>query len=224
MRRSFLLHTGGLVDRFALAPDGRTLALTGDEGFTSAASVSLWDVNTGRPKRSRFTHLGAAGVELLGFLPDGATLVTAGQGDGNVFLWDVGTGRVRRVLTTGLISVEHLAVSPDGWTLAVAGLSASDADLPMVAQVEVETRQVQQLGECQVQALTFSPDGKFLATAGGGKVRFWESNNGREPSKLSSIAADGTAVAFSPGETLFATGFGADVALWDSARLLTRAE
>jgi WD40 repeat protein len=56
----------------AFSPDGRLLAATDWNG-----TVTLWDVATGRRKRTIAEHRG--GVLSAAFSPDGATLATGGE-------------------------------------------------------------------------------------------------------------------------------------------------
>jgi WD40 repeat protein len=63
----------------AISPDGRTLAAADYRG-----AVHFWQLDTGRPERTRLVHPGA---QTLAFAPDGRMLATGGF-DGTVYLWD----------------------------------------------------------------------------------------------------------------------------------------
>jgi WD40 repeat protein len=69
------------VDLLRFSPDGRTLALAGDEG-----KVILWEVATGKKRGEFVEHRG--GISALAFSPDGRVLAAA-CGDSTVLLWDL---------------------------------------------------------------------------------------------------------------------------------------
>ena len=59
-------------------------------------------------------------VRAIGFLPGGATILTAGM-DGTARLWDANTGNELRVFDWGIGKIRVAAISPDGLTCAAAG-------------------------------------------------------------------------------------------------------
>src|SRR5262249_15771255 len=111
----------------AFSPDGRTLASSG-----YSDSLRFWDVKKQTLQTShtfahedpkpRYRH-----VVSLVYGPSGKTL--AGAGSQTLWLWDAATGEERRCLAFNQgeedrASLDTIALSPDGSTLAAAGRSA----------------------------------------------------------------------------------------------------
>jgi WD40 repeat protein len=95
------------------SPDGQTLATGSHDG-----TIRLWEIETGKLKH---TMTPGTPVRTLAFLPDGATLISAGHEDPNFIFWDVATGKekARHKLPDDNAHVNRLRVSPDGKTLAL---------------------------------------------------------------------------------------------------------
>jgi WD40 repeat protein len=118
----------------------------------------------------------------------------------------------------------HVAISPDGKTLASAG---SDRLITLWNLADAGLRATWMGHDAGVSGLSFSPDGKLLASAGAdGTIRLWEAapqHGGESPTRkpVRTLHAPGPelwSVAFSPDGSLLAAGAkdGA-VRLWDVA-------
>jgi RNA polymerase sigma factor (sigma-70 family) len=148
-------HRGGSALRFA--PDGRSL--WAQEGF------SLWrrfDVASGR----ELTHPvegPRGGVIDMAVAPDGQTLYTGGPRE--LTAWDLTTGAVRRRFTTPpAVWSQHVALSPDGATLA-----SGDINVPTVQLWDTATGALRLSFEGRgqyVYRLGIDPTGRWLAVAG----------------------------------------------------------
>jgi RNA polymerase sigma factor (sigma-70 family) len=188
----------GMVRCVVVTPDGKTVAWSG----TWDGAVHFTDAATGKEVR----HIDGGGVSAFAFSPDGKRLAT---GTGNrVRLWDVATGKDLCPLGGLSGRVSHLAFSRDGKTLlsrngggpvnaweAAGGrlLPAADEKPPVQWEVrawEAATgRQLSKLADDKALAgpLAFSADGKVLAaTDAEGKLRLWDTAEGRELRRLDS--------------------------------------
>jgi len=164
----------------ALSPDGRTLAtnrvaaldqeqaLAGkaiplDPASTaSLGDVKLWDVASGKEKRTLRGHTGAV-LSVL-FAPDGAAVATWGK-DNIVRVWDAKTGEAWATVELGDPFASRVAFSPDSRSIitADAGAAAKFWDVrtgrPQATLAGLAGR---------VCHYAFAPDGRTLATAVGG--------------------------------------------------------
>jgi RNA polymerase sigma factor (sigma-70 family) len=209
------------VSSFAFAPDGRTLAV-GDETNT----IRLWDLKTrkvtsrliGKKAPHQAAGMGDA-VVAQAFTADGKTLVSAGDfGDGTVRVWNVETGEERCQLHGRNGDGNHLALSPDGKTLALAGRNSTVGLWDLTTGKELAT----ELGsQGAVGAVAVAPDGKQVAVAAsGGVIRLWDRATGREVRSFRAhtghVTAQIDALAFSPDGTRLASSKSGDSArLWD---------
>ena len=141
----------------AYSPDGRTLAVAGDDG-----QVVLRDVGSGR-EVARLEGHGDA-VSCLAFSPDGRTLAT-GSYDRTVKLWDPATGRERATLSGHANWVFAVAFAPDGKALASAGHDKTVRIWDAATGRETMTLSGH---SSSVRALAFAPagGGRRLATGG----------------------------------------------------------
>ncbi|HEY7426821.1 MAG TPA: PQQ-binding-like beta-propeller repeat protein [Gemmataceae bacterium] len=229
---------------FALAPDGKTLAL--GEGKDNAKwQVLLRDVTTGK----RIRELGAPdrSVGALAFSPDSKILAVGDHADTpgtkqkkerdgacTVRLWDVAASRQLRELKGHTGGVTAVAFSPDGRTLVSASHDASlrfwepvsgklvrkiqvpDDTVPMEFTPNNAEKGIDYGG---VLTLAYSPDGRLLASGSyDGTVRLWDVGNGKELHALHGHGREVASVVFSPDGKVMASG-GRDntIRLWDPA-------
>jgi hypothetical protein len=103
-----------MTPRGALAPDGRTIALSGG----AAKEVHRFELATGRERLVFAEHPDY--VTTLCLAPDGRTLATTCE-DGAVRLWDVAVGRLLTTLPADQGNIFAASFSPDGRLLATGG-------------------------------------------------------------------------------------------------------
>jgi RNA polymerase sigma factor (sigma-70 family) len=114
----------------------------------------------------------------------------------------------------GKDGVWHLAVSPDGNTIAAASFSNCRV-------WDVATGRTRLAWDQKCSALAFSPDGKLFAVLDDKSINLWKVNQGHDAlAAQGSIETggreNGTAIAFSPdSQTLAVIGGNVGIELWD---------
>jgi WD40 repeat protein len=113
--RVFSEH-GASVNALSFSPDGKLLASGGSDQSCIVRRIDDGSV------LHKLGHAGmVANVEAVAFFADGLSLAT-GDGNGTVRIWDVRSGKqilIFRVAHGGYVGPAHVAVSPDGETIAV---------------------------------------------------------------------------------------------------------
>lgn len=144
------------------SPGGKFLAAASAEGVTYGGEVKLWDASTGKLLIA-FDGLGARGeVTALAFSGDGKTLAIGGRG--KVQLSDATLTRDRLDLQIAKGNVKHMALSPDGDTLAtITGPRRGKSTLDFWGTRTGEL--VHTRGAEAFDHISFAPDGTKYATA-----------------------------------------------------------
>jgi len=227
-------HTDS-IHSVAFSPDGKTLA-----SGSADSTIIVWDVETGQPIGQPLTgHTDS--IHSVAFSPDGKTLAS-GSEDNTIILWDVFNALygivdsrqqiIRQSFIGHTSSVNSVAFSPDGKTLASLGLWD-----PTIFLWNVETRQP--LGQpfsgnaSFISSIAFSPDGKTLASGSDNTIILWDMEtrqpigpsfmghaNASYPSSSSLATCYSScyvhSVAFSPdGKTLASGNWDHTIILWD---------
>jgi WD40 repeat protein len=214
-----LRHPGG-ISSLAYSPDGKMLAVfTFDFGGYRGLgwseklkrAVHIWDPRTG--KRIHRLDSSLRAEPCLAFSGDGKRLLGIGRQD--CTLWDTLTGKTLEV-PRGIGPGLYAAASPDGTTVALAGLK-SLRSLSMTDDNEIRPFE---MPENPVFNMVFSKNGATLAgfftnSKGPYGVCLWEAGTGRRLHKLPPETM-GTRLAFTPdGKILATSGINGPVLLWD---------
>ena len=202
----------GNVTRIAYSPDGAQIAV--------ATKIGIWLYDAETYKETALLTREDAWAESMAFSLDGELLAVGTRAwDAAVHLWDAKTGEHLFTLTGDFRTVNCVAFSPDGKTIA----SASTGEIVRLWDVETGALLREVPGHrWPVRSVAFSPDGAVIASAGGlrgeGELGLWDVNTGRKLWTRVSVAYDLRFVGFtSDGQALVSGGWDGTIRLWDVA-------
>jgi hypothetical protein len=161
------------INRVALSPDGKTLAIAWDR-------VYLYDVSTNPPLKKADLKSHPFVTRALVFSPNGRFLASAGH-DRIMHVWDLSEASPKEIPVPKVHDggINALAFSPNG------NLLASGADDKAIVLWDVSGDKVTERGVLRLPAsrvaqgitsLAFSPNGQLLAAAGHGVWQVWDVN------------------------------------------------
>jgi RNA polymerase sigma factor (sigma-70 family) len=203
---------GKTIRHVAVAPDGRTAAVAGDDN-----PVRLLDLTTGA-HRVLITYKEA--VSCVAFSPDGKLLASASY-DGTAHVHEADTGKVVCQPKPKKGVLVSLCFAPDSKTLLAGESNSFSGDGNPLSFWDVPTGQLQRRLEDvagQLAVIRFAPDGKTIA--GGtsqGVIHIWETAAVKQLHKIKAHADNVHALGFSAdGGVLASGGSEHGVFLWDT--------
>jgi WD40 repeat protein len=226
--RTFPLRPHEWPNRFALSPDGRTLAAAirtvTPPGLKIPHAVVLWNTATGKELNRLPSPAGQ--IKALALSPDGKTLLTVAGKDRTLHAWDLRSGKelVHPIRPNRLIAT--LDFSPDGTLLAFSTNENGRKSLFLweTAPWRQRHRLAANLRFSRTieDVLAFSPDGSLLASVDYLRgLRFWDTTTGKATaSSLPRPRGFVKGIQFSPDGKTLAVGLNnptQGLTLWDVA-------
>jgi WD40 repeat protein len=165
--KTLWVSKGGTEACAAVAPDGRSVAVGGQNG-----ALKVLDIADGRAIKTLRAHKEA--VSFVSFTPDGRSLLS-GSADGVWELWDVASGKSTAKLDTHSASPIAAAVAPDARTVLSWSKDRS-LNLFDIVSGAVKTFQTSSAASTVV---AFAPDGRVAMTGGDDKtLKLWDIGSG----------------------------------------------
>jgi WD40 repeat protein len=194
----------GTIHVLAGSPDGRLLA-----GGGSDNRVHIWEAATGKIHSILEGQKGK--VAAAAFSPDGATLASASDVDGMVWLWKLSNREPILVIpeAADACTVETLAFHPQGRLLAVGGIDwlATGGSDGAVSIWDVHNNCAVYVFDRGATRIAFDSAGRWLAAAGlSDSILVWDMEQKTLARELSGHSQAVTSVAFSPDGRWLASG------------------
>ncbi len=195
---------GGPAGLLDLSPDGKTLAMSGENG-----QIVLRQLGTGKRLLTPEGHQRPVGSVALS--PDGKTLAT-GSWDETLRLWETGTGKELR--RHQLAFNVQLAFTPDGKTILAGSYDGLLRTYDAATGKELRRFLAHKGG---VRRVVMSPGGETFATAGEDKaIRLWKAGSGAEIRRFIGHKGWVGDVTLAPdGKALASVGEDGSLRLWD---------
>jgi WD40 repeat protein len=205
------------INDLVFSADGKVLLATQQK------EIHRWDVSTGKALPT--FQVGQQGNRYIASArcvpaPDGQSLL--------LLLWEgfatrlvlIGatSGRELRQFPPQRNSIQAVAFSPDGRTLALGGPVARGKPSPVQLLEVASGRQRGQMLGAPVwhSALAFSPDGRFLAGGAYQGVHVWRVDTGRHVRQFTGHQSRVDSLAFAPdGRRLASAGLDSTALVWD---------
>ncbi|KAF5830148.1 WD40-repeat-containing domain protein [Dunaliella salina] len=215
------------VSSVAYTPDGSTL-VSGSWDKT----IKLWNVASGKCSATLEEH--SDRVNSVAISQDGR-LMASGSHDKTFKLWDLGRRKFTATLFRstdlkdmvrrgGIISMDGVAISPDGASLASCTLRGDSEDSTIGLWDTRSGNQKAELWKLGVRQknVAFSSDGVLLASCGHRHLTIWDTRSARMIATLPMIVSPGhestavTSVVFSPDRAAVLSSRGKTIKVWDA--------
>jgi hypothetical protein len=158
----------------AFSPDGKTLAIKGEDG------IALWQSAKEKPQKIQTLKADPNLVTTLAFHPDGSKLAAGGAG-GFMAVWELKDGKAQRFesarntfLSLAFHPVEPVLLSGHG-----------DGKVRQWKLTDGKAGKSLNCGAKPIRHLAVTPDGKLLVSAGEDKsIKLWSLPDGKEKASL----------------------------------------
>ncbi|MDE0019807.1 MAG: T9SS type A sorting domain-containing protein [Candidatus Poribacteria bacterium] len=192
----------------SFSPDGRCVATSSVDGYSTSSGIHIWDVSTGEEKRSVRAYPGPSA-----FSPDGRTVAGVSEKYA-IGVWDAETGEPVAELKG--YSPSSFAYTPDGKTLAFNNTTYKKGIVRFLDISTGEAAEALTAPSGWASELSFSRDGSVLAAAGGGgSVHLWDVEK-REVLRTVKGIGSVHALALSPDGRSIAVGGEDSVRVWSA--------
>jgi WD40 repeat protein len=207
MRLSYVGHAGAV--RTVSCSSGSSLALSGSTDGT----LKLWDVATGKVKRTVEAHSGW--VQSVALSGDGTRAVSASS-EATLRVWDTASGRLVRTLAGHAAAVRSVALSTDG-ELALSGSSDRTLKLWDTTTGALLETMAGHMGA--VRAVALSADGALgISGSRDWTLKVWHPSTGRLVRTLEGHHGEVLCVALTPdGRRAVSGSADRTMKLWDVA-------
>ena len=141
----------------------------------------------------------AGWVVSVAFAPDGSTVASSGE-DKTIRFWDLATGTLKRTITHPSHSINAIAYSPDGESVAGATSQLGQPGAVQVWNAITGRLTANYTGhDTGVAAVAYAPDGQTLASGDyRGTIMLWTTRTGEIRARLNRHVSSVTSLAFSP--------------------------
>ena len=168
---TFVGHAGN-VNTVTFSPDGKQIASGAwDSSWDGSETIKLWDLPSGRLRKTIFGHNGEA-VQDLQFSLDGNRLYS-GSDDDLIKIWDVATGKELKTLKGHNSDVWSIKLTSDGKHLYSGSPDGT------LKKWDVETgEELDTFDDLASWSIALSPNEKQILSSRGSTIKLWELETG----------------------------------------------
>ncbi len=206
---TFVGHAGN-VNTVTFSPDGKQIASGAwDSSVDGSETIKLWDLPSGRLRKTIFGHNGEA-VQDLQFSLDGNRLYS-GSDDDTIKIWDVATGKEFKTLKGHNSDVWSIELTSDGKHLYSGSPDGT------LKKWDVETgEELDTFDDLASWSIALSPNEKQILSSRGSTIKLWELETGGELLSLTGHESMINSVSFSPNGRLIVSGSqDKTIRIWD---------
>ena len=202
------IHTIGFIN------EGKNII-----GLTKIGFIYIWDIDTNENPRNQnkgklYKRIPTSTPFWASAISNEGSILAVGSGDGSITLWNIKSGEQIASIKAHKESVNGLAFSTDGTSLASSG---EDSEIHLWDVLTYKLMYTH-LKTFNAQALAFTSDDKYLlAGSFGGSVQSWNLDTRQKMISFKGHRDSIRAVAYSPDNKIVASGsWDSTVRLWNA--------